>query len=120
MKSTSAAAKTGIVLGDIQLELNVLIFTLLINMGFLRLTEISVFISTTSRTVRSVGTHPGGLWPVILVGCAVVAYALYVGSIFLGVLQTFLKRDPKRAMCISLVGFFVVYACIFLNSVSNA
>jgi hypothetical protein len=120
LQSAAVDQKGKLILGDIQLELNILIFTLLINMGFLKITEVSTFISNTARTITSVGDHPTNLWPMILVSSAVVSYIVYVISIFLGVLQTFMKKDPKRAMCVSLIGFFAVYTCIFINAVSNA
>ena len=113
------AGPRGLALADIQVELNILIFTMLINMGFLKLTEISVFITATVQTIAAPELQISNAWPLVLVVVAVVGYMVYVGAILVGVLQTFRKKNPRPAMCVSLVGFFVGYSCVFINSMSH-
>lgn len=116
IKTTTAKNGQGVVLGDIQLELNILIFTMLVNMGFLKLTEVSTFIG---QTVKTVATKDINVWHMIMVSSAVIFYMVYIFSIFIGVWQTFRKIDPKPAMLVALGAFFTVYSCVFLTSVSS-
>ena len=117
----TSTPRIGGVLGDIELELNVLIFTMLINMGFLKLTEVSTFIKSTINTVSALHPQSINFWQMMLVVVAVIAYFCYVVAIFVGVLFTFLKnKNPRRAMCTCLISFFVVYTCVFLSSLSPA
>jgi hypothetical protein len=99
----------------IALEIDIIVFTLLINLGFLKITEVSTFIGQITTSIQQLD-----LISIMLIGTAVVAYGVYGVAIVFGLIFTFRNRNSRTAVIIALGGFFVMYASVFVNAVIHA
>jgi hypothetical protein len=99
----------------ITLEIDIIVFTLLINLGFLKITEVSTFIGQITTSIQRLD-----LISIILISTAVVAYGVYGVAIVFGLVFTFRNKNSRTAVIIALSGFFVMYASVFVNAVTHA
>ncbi|HMG47426.1 MAG TPA: hypothetical protein VK614_08205 [Allosphingosinicella sp.] len=102
-------------LSSFGVEIDIIVFTLLINLGFLKITEVSEFIGQITNSVQSLD-----LLPIILISVTVLSYIIYALAILVGLVFSFQKKNPRPAMVVALIAFFIMYGAVFFNAVGHA
>jgi hypothetical protein len=100
---------------SLTVEVDIIVFTLLLNLGFLKITEVSEFIGQITVSITNFN-----LTSVMMIVVAVIAYFSYAGSILVGLVLSFRSRNTRPAMVAALISFFVMYAAVFFNAVGHA
>jgi hypothetical protein len=98
----------------LKLELDIIIFTLVINLGFFKLTEIETFVSQLGGMFIF---H--NLGDAVFVGAIVITYFIYVVCVGMGLYNAFKKKDTSNAIVLSLVSFFGLYLMMTFKTVST-
>lgn len=98
----------------IEREVQIIVFTLLVNLGFFKLDEIPSFVEGVNAMLQG-----QSLLSVILISGAFILYMVYIGSILYG-LYCWLKGigSVERAMVISLGSFFAYYILILIYNLN--
>lgn len=112
-KPAESAPKTS--LSSFGVEIDIIVFTLLINLGFLKITEVSEFIGQITNSIQSFD-----FFPIVLISAAVLSYFIYALAILIGLVLSFQKKNARPAMVVALIAFFVMYGAVFFNAVGHA
>lgn len=95
-------------------ELQIIVFTLLVNLGFFKLDEIPAFVDGVSQMVSG-----GSVLSVLLFGGAFILYLLYVGGIAYGLFCWLQRRGSvERAIFVALGSFFFYYILVLIYNLN--
>ncbi len=100
---------------ELKQQINVAIFALIINTGFLKFTEIDPFVKVLSQ-VGSPHITIGAAFMVLLIG---LGYFVFIGCVAIGLLEAYRGRDVTKPMIYSLGAFFFLYVIMLARAFGN-
>ena len=90
-------------------QVQIVIFTLIINLGFYKVSEIHDFMVTVTKMITS-----PNLFTITIIGGAVILYFMYVISVGVGLYQSFSGRRVTKPIVIALGSFFGFYILLLM------
>jgi type III secretory pathway component EscU len=98
----------------LQSQIPILAFTLIINLGFYKVSEINGLMVTIANMIKT-----PTLFAVTIIGGAVILYFIYVVSIGLGLYQVFQGKPVNRHLIFSLGSFFMFYILLLIYQLNK-
>lgn len=95
-------------------QVQIVIFTLIINLGFFKVGEIHDFVSTVANMISS-----PTLLSIMLIGGSVIIYFIYIIAIGTGLYLSFTEKKVDKAVIVALGSFFAFYLLILIYELNS-
>lgn len=104
------------IVSELKQQVNVAVFALIINMGFLKFADIEPFV----KTIGQIGSSTVTLRGAIMIICIGIGYLSFIMSVAVGIVLSYLGNNVTKPMLVSLASFFVLYVIFLMRAFAPA
>lgn len=95
-------------------EIDIAALGILMNLGFVKLSELTPFVNQISKAVITTN-----LLDLAIIVAVIIAYMAYTLCILFGIYQAFKEQSARRTMAMALGAFLVAYGILFMDSIHS-